>query len=81
MVIALISTIIKLWHQQNLEKHWTEIINCVKSCLSDADCDTRAIARQAYENLQSAYPQVAEALYQVSEMVLGNDTNQLFVAT
>ena len=66
MGVTLIANIISNWDAHILDKHWTEITHCLKLSLSDADSDVRALARQAYTNLQNLYPQRAEALFQVS---------------
>lgn len=63
--MTLLSNVINSWNVSIYEKNWPEIIECVRASLCDADNETRAIARQTYDGLQSSHPQIAESIFQV----------------
>uniref|UniRef100_A0A914H0L9 Elongator complex protein 2 n=1 Tax=Globodera rostochiensis TaxID=31243 RepID=A0A914H0L9_GLORO len=63
MIITLVQLIITVWDVTILEKHFPELLHCIKLVLSDADPEARALARQTFESLQSLYPTKADALF------------------
>lgn len=67
MSIALVAIIINHWESNIIDKHTVELIQSIKSALSDADQEARATARLAFENLQNLYPAKADTLFQTLE--------------
>lgn len=70
MTILLISTIISVWEPLIIDKHWPELIQCIKLALNDADSETRANARQTFECLQNQYSAKADALFHVIILII-----------
>lgn len=67
MAITMVAIIIHIWDNQMVERHAPELMQAVKTALSDADPEARALARQAFEHLQNQYPNKADALFQALE--------------
>ncbi|KAL3118075.1 hypothetical protein niasHT_004878 [Heterodera trifolii] len=65
--ISMIQTIIAGWDVSILDKHFPELLQCVKLGLCDADSEVRATARQTFESLQALYPAKADMLFQELE--------------
>jgi hypothetical protein len=68
MAITMVAIIIHIWDNQMVERHAPELMQAVKTALSDADPEARALARQAFEHLQNQYPNKADALFQVYQL-------------
>ncbi|KAL3114366.1 hypothetical protein niasHT_013656 [Heterodera trifolii] len=65
--ISMVQTIIAGWDVSILDKHFPELLQCVKLGLCDADSEVRATARQTFESLQALYPAKADMLFQELE--------------